>query len=234
MMVVYNEAARFLARVLADLEQWVDQIVVLDDASTDGTGDICRACRRVVLYERNRENMFSTHEARLREKLWRMVETVRPDWILAIDADEIFEPRMRHEARSLVEQDYYDAVEFRMFDLWGSEEYYRCDGQWNPWSRFSRLLVRYRPGRGYTWPDLPVHCGRWPLELRGGLPVYYSDIRVKHLGWVRSEDHLAKYLFYRERDIRMYGRPSEHTESVMAPPSRVQLERWREGKVLPL
>ncbi|NPV53651.1 MAG: hypothetical protein HPY71_09020 [Firmicutes bacterium] len=33
MMVVRNEAGRFLVQVLDDLTQWVDEIVILDDAS---------------------------------------------------------------------------------------------------------------------------------------------------------------------------------------------------------
>ncbi|HHV63026.1 MAG TPA: glycosyltransferase [Firmicutes bacterium] len=53
MMVVRNEADRFLVPVLDDLTQWVDEIVILDDASTDSTPDICRSYAKVVKFQRN-------------------------------------------------------------------------------------------------------------------------------------------------------------------------------------
>ncbi len=233
MMVVRNEAGRYLRQVLEDLSDWVDEIVVLDDASDDDTPSICASCDKVVRFERNPLPAFTSHEGKLRARLWTMVEETRPDWILAIDADELFEPRMRHEVRDLINQAEYDAVEFRLFDFWGGLTHYRVDGEWNPWSRFVRLLVRYVPGKRCTWPDVPIHVGRWPLEYRGPLLTFHSDIRVKHLGWARSEEHRAKYEFYRSREIETRGASSKHTESVIAPPQEVKLERWFDSKLLP-
>ena len=232
MMVVRNEAGRYLRQVLDDLTAWVDDIVILDDASDDSTPDLCRSYDKVIRFERNPSPLFMEHEGRLRARLWNMVESVCPDWILAIDADEMFETRIRDEIRALINQSSYDAVEFRLFDFWGSLEYYRVDGEWNPWSRFVRLLVRYVPGKPCTWPDLPIHCGRWPLEYRGPLLTFHSDIRVKHLGWVRLEDHRTKYEFYRAKEIALHGAPSKHTESILAPPDEVKLEKWVDSKSL--
>ncbi|MGE5594395.1 MAG: glycosyltransferase [Betaproteobacteria bacterium] len=233
MMVVRNEAGRYLRQVLDDLSEWVDEIVILDDASDDDTPSICKACRKVVRFERNPLPMFMTHEGNLRARLWAMVEEIRPDWILAIDADELFEPRMRHEVGDLINQTEYDAVEFRLFDFWGSLTHYRVDGEWNPWNRFVRLLARYLPGRGRTWPDAPFHAGRWPLEYRGPLLTFHSDIRVKHLGWARPEEHRLKYELYRAREIETRGAPSKHTESIVAAVHDVKLEKWTDSKPLP-
>ncbi|HHY46014.1 MAG TPA: glycosyltransferase [Firmicutes bacterium] len=233
MMVVRNEAGRYLRQVLDDLTQWVDEIVILDDASEDDTPVVCRSYEKVVRFEQNPSPMFIQHEGKLRAKLWRMVEETGPDWILAIDADEIFEPRIRCEVRDLINQVEYDAIEFRLFDFWGSLTHYRVDGEWDPWQRFVRFIVRYIPGKAYTWPDLPIHAGRWPRECRGPLLSFHSDIRVKHLGWVRLEEHKAKYELYRAREMEARGAPSKHTESIMAPPQDVKLEEWFDSKPLP-
>ncbi|MGE5585489.1 MAG: glycosyltransferase [Bacillota bacterium] len=233
MMVVRNEAGRYFHQVLEDLSDWVDEIVVLDDASDDDTLSICTSWDKVVRAERSPQPAFTSHEGRLRARLWTMVEETRPDWILAIDADELFEPRMRYEVRDLIDQAEYDAVEFRLFDFWGCLTHYRVDGEWNPWSRFVRLLVRYVPGKRCTWPDVAIHAGRWPLEYRGPLLTFHSDIRVKHLGWARSEEHRAKYEFYRSREVETRGASSKHTESVIAPAHEIRLEQWFDSKLLP-
>jgi len=233
MMVVRNEAGRYLRQVLDDLSEWVDEIVILDDASDDDTPSICKACPKVTRFERNPLPMFMVHEGNLRARLWAMVEETHPDWILAIDADELFEPRMRHEVRDIINQTEYDAVEFRLFDFWGSLTHYRVDGEWNPWNRFVRLLARYVPGKVCTWPDVPFHVGRWPLEYRGPLSTFQSDIRVKHLGWARPEEHRLKYELYRAREIETRGAPSKHTESIVAPAHDVKLEKWSDAKPLP-
>jgi glycosyltransferase involved in cell wall biosynthesis len=231
-MITRNEADRHLPRVLDHLSRWVDEIVVLDDASTDDTTGVCRACPKVSVVERNPEALFPVNEAQLRAKLWGLLPVRRPDWVLAIDADELFADRIIGEARSLIDQDDYDAVDFRMFDFWGGETLFRVDGHWNPWNRFNRLLVRYKPGERYAWPKRRIHCGRLPVQCRD-YAHYCSDIRVKHLGWTNPADFERKYRFYRQKDLEAFGKTSDHTESILAAPRTVRLEEWVEGPVLP-
>ena len=99
----------------------------------------------------------------------------------------------------------------------------RVDGGWNPWPRFSPLLVRLRPELSDAWLRQPIHCGRFPLAYRDSV-VFHSHLRVRHYGWSRGEDHLCKYLFHRERDIAVFGKAQPHTESVLSPVAR--LEPW--------
>ena len=226
MMPVRNEAGRYLREVLTDLSLYVDEIVILDDASTDETPALCESFPKVILH-RNPEPLFFVHEGRLRAQLWEYTVQRHPDWILAIDADEIFEERMGHEVRALINQTEYEAIEFRLFDFWGDRTHVRVDGGWNPWAKAVRMLFRYESSRAYSWPDKPFHCGRIPVEVRGPLPVYQSDIRVKHYGWADPADIRRKALRYRERD------DSAHLRSVWDPPEKVRLERWIEGKRLP-
>lgn len=233
MMVVHNEAARYLKDVLEHLIAFVDQIVILDDASTDETPEICASYQKVILH-RNEKRLFYQHEARLRAKLWELTAKSAPDWILAVDADEIFEDRMKNEVNSLINQVEFDGVEFRMFDFWKSTTHYRVDGLWNPWPRFSLLLARYFPDIEYTWPDYPFHSGRWPMFYRGGdFITFQSDIRVKHYGWARGEEHKEKYLAYKAADPEGKYSSREHLESILAPQSAIKLEEWFEAKPLP-
>lgn len=226
MMLVRNEADRYLHEALSELSIFVDEIIILDDGSTDGTPDICLAFPKVRLY-RETESLMAQDESLARMKLWDYTVSHDPEWILAIDADEIFEKRMAHEVAGLINQHEFDAVEFRFFDFWGDREHYRVDGYWDPWVKKVRMLFRYKPDQTYSWPRKKIHCGRIPLEARGPIPVYQSDIRVKHYGWVRTEDIQRKYLRYKALD------DNAHLQSVLDPPEKIKLESWIPEKVLP-
>lgn len=233
MLPLRNEAKRYLKEVLEQLTALANQVVVLDDASSDDTPEICARYPRVILH-RNEEPLFFQHEGRLRAKLWGLTVETEPDWILAIDADELFETRIHQEIKNLINQADFDGVEFRLFDFWKSTTHYRVDGLWNPWTRYSLLLVRYFPGVPYLWPDRSFHCGRWPVNYRGGRIIsFQSDIRVKHFGWARGEEHQAKYMAYKAMDPEGKSASKEHLESVIAPPNDIILEEWMEIKPLP-
>lgn len=226
MMPVKNEADRYLTQALEELSEFVDQIVVLDDASTDATPEICASFPKVILH-RSKTPEFLVNESRFRARLWDLTAQAEPDWILAIDADEFFEERIKYEIDFLIDQDHYDAVEFRLFDFWNGMTHVRVDGGWNPWPKRVRMLVRFHPGRTYTWPDRRLHCGRIPLELKGMLTVFQSDLRVKHFGWARPEDIKRKYERYRSIE------ESEHLKSVLDGPEEIKLEPWIPTRRLP-
>ncbi|MEW6524357.1 MAG: glycosyltransferase [Bacillota bacterium] len=226
MMPVHNEASRYLGQVLESLEAYVDRIVVLDDASTDETPSLCRSYARVV-YHRQPERTFPVDESRLRSRLWELTVALEPRWILAIDADEMFEDRAQHELRFLLDRAEFSAVDFRVFDFW-DEDHVRVDGGWNPWTKEFRMLVAYNPRFDSCWKPGLLHCGRFPRSYYGPVPAYFSDLRLKHLGWMRPEDRLFKHAFYQER------LPDDpHAASILAPPEAVRLERWIPAKPLP-
>ncbi|MDA8194649.1 MAG: glycosyltransferase family 2 protein [Thermaerobacter sp.] len=224
MLPVRNEAQRWLGRVLDQLTAFSDAVVVYDDASDDETSRICRSYP-AVRYYRGDFAWFERNEAELRHHLWKLTALQRPDWVLALDADECFEDRALAELPRLLEQHDYDAVAFRIFDFWKSTELIRIDGAWHPWNRFSPLLVRFDPDLPSGWLQQPIHCGRFPLAYRDRV-TFYSPLRVRHYGWARGDEHLRKYLFYRHHDLTTYGKVQPHTESVLA--STVTLEPWIE------
>ncbi|MHB1611761.1 MAG: glycosyltransferase family 2 protein [Sulfobacillus sp.] len=222
MLPVRNEAARWLRATLEQLSILTDRIVVFDDASADDTADFCKSYPKVRYY-RGDIPWFEQNEAELRRHLWELATYENPEWILALDADELFEERATLELPWLLNQEDYDAVAFRIFDFWKGTEQVRTDGAWNPWNRFSPLLVRYDSTLSPDWMAQPIHCGRFPLSYRDRV-TFYSHLRVQHFGWARGDEHLKKYLFYRERDLAVYGSVQSHTESVLS--SSITLEPW--------
>ncbi|MCL6559172.1 MAG: glycosyltransferase [Firmicutes bacterium] len=224
-MLVRNEAGRYLERVLEHAARYIDSAVILDDASEDDTLGVCRK----VLYGipltliSNKEPCFN-NEIVLRKQLWELTVDTGPDWILILDADEIFEDRAPEVLRSLARRPDVYYYSFRLYDMW-DEHFYREDAYWKAHNWYRPFMVRYVPDFHYLWKETPQHCGRFPKnieELRGDK----SQLRIKHLGWMKPEDRLKKYYRYKQLDPESIYGIKEQYQSILDP--RPNLVPWVE------
>ncbi|WP_127588257.1 glycosyltransferase family 2 protein [Paenibacillus koleovorans] len=198
-MQVRNEASRFLPLVLEELCTFVDEIVVVDDHSTDRTAEVCRACPKVVKLVTLEDSLFA-QEWELRTLLWQTAAATEPDWLLSVDADELYERKAREYIPHLINQDRVDWFSFRFYDFWGGTTHYRDDALWTLHKRQYISLVRFFPEFPYWYPKKDHHMSRLPpacYMFRGE----HTALRVKHLGWAGSlEDRVRKYLRYKKMD----------------------------------
>jgi glycosyltransferase involved in cell wall biosynthesis len=86
-VITRNEAAR-IGRCL-DGVRWAEELVVVDDASTDATAEICRAHGARVIVRPMREGFGE-------QKAFALAQARQP-WVLSIDADEVVTPALRGE-----------------------------------------------------------------------------------------------------------------------------------------
>lgn len=198
-MIVKNEEGRYLEAVLNNAMQYVDEVMILDDASTDNTVALCEGIlkdfpHKIVV---NRESMFHK-EGYLRKKQWEETLKMNPDWILFLDADEILEERMKDIVPHLVNNDFVDLFCFKLYDMW-NETHYRSDAYWTAHTRYMPFLLRYQPNFKYKFNMNNHHCGRMPMNV---FRQDYAnvDVRVKHYGWSREADRKAKYERYMQLD----------------------------------
>ncbi|PWI57460.1 glycosyltransferase [Sulfoacidibacillus thermotolerans] len=226
MMQVRNESNRYLRLVLDDLSSYVDEIVILDDGSTDDTVAICASYPKVVSLGRSRTSLYGVNERALKQRLFRRTAATFPDWILAIDADEIFESRFKREVRGMINQTEIDWYAFRFYHFWHSSTHYRIDKLWAP-IQYGPRLFRYFPNAVYHWNHQALHGGSVPQNVVTDFPGIPSDLRIKHFGYAGSpEETLQKYKFYISRDPNSDFCPRSHYDSMLDPDP--VLELWRE------
>lgn len=225
-MVVKNEEERYLERVLMQNKKYIDNAVIIDDCSTDRTIEIVKDIlgdKNLVLIE-NRESMFR-NEVELRKLQWIETISTDPEWILNLDADEIFEKSFEEGVRYLIESDpNCDLYAFRLYDFWG-ENCYREDSYWHAHSIYRPFLTRYQKNYKYTWLENPLHCGRFPNNIFG-LNTKLSNYRLKHYGWAKKEDRERKFKEYIERDpLGRFGDMNQYLSILESNPNII---KWDE------
>ncbi len=90
-IIARNEADRIPAAI-ASVRMLVDEVVVIDSGSTDGTPDVCRDMGARVVF-----NEWKGYGAQKRFG----EDQCRNDWILNLDADEVLTPELDEEIRAL-------------------------------------------------------------------------------------------------------------------------------------
>lgn len=223
-MVVKNEENRYLEQVLHSVYDYIDCAVIIDDASTDSTIAICKSIlkEKLILIE-NRNSMFN-NEVTLRKLQWEETIKTQPDWILFLDADELFEDRAKNVIPQLIRERAVDAYTFRLYDFW-CEDAYREDTLWHAHHISRPFMIRYQPYYTYTFTETAQHCGRMPNNVLA-LPHTASDLRIKHYGWARASDRLEKYYRYMSLDPQgLYGNLAQYNSIL---DQEVNLVKWQE------
>jgi hypothetical protein len=228
-LIVKNELGRYLPECVGHLRDFCDLVVVLDDGSTDRTGewlDDNSDERMVVQHLDSADGFFAGHEGRKRQALLDLTLQQLPDWVLAIDADEFVAggPLVRAYCEGPRQIGTLD-----MEEVWRAHYGYleiRQDGGWRPhsvpclWS--ARLSVSR--GRSLRIADRALSCGREPEAVRRLYPRSRpTGASILHFGWAKESDRRERYDRYVTADGGRYH-ASQHLLSIMWPDSDIDLE----------
>ena len=178
-MLRVKDGIFFVDEWLKCFEKLVDEIVVLDNGSTDGTYEALKAHPKVVDIIRTE----GYNEGRDKNLLYARLRLRNPDWCIWIDIDEIFEAELtRAHFDKLMSRSFVHKYAFRRFHFI-DRQYFA--GSWfrlNYSSGHDRMMWREAPS-GY-FPDLIVDSP----NVKGikGLKVN-TNFRLKHLGYISKE-----------------------------------------------
>lgn len=226
-MVVKNEGDRYLRRMLEAAREYIDDAVIIDDGSTDNTVDIIKEVLEGIPFKiiQNKESKFS-NETELRKQQWYETIETNPDWIMFLDADEIFEDKFKDHVRDMMKNIDVDGYIFRLYDLW-DENNFRDDRLWSAHNTYRLFMIRYQKNFRYLFTETAQHCGRMPancLELGYGK----SNLRLRHYGWAKLEDRIEKYQRYMTLDPDGKFGSLDQYRSILD--SNPKLARWNDNE----
>lgn len=192
MLRVKNEA-RWIERSISSILPICDRVVVLNDHSTDTTKDICESLSRVEVFD---SPFVGLNEARDKNYLLDRALVYKPDWIIAIDGDEMLEPGKLEGLRNSMNTPL-TCLSLRVNYLWDREDQVRTDGVYGDFHResvFRPSGARFSAiGKGPNF-----HCGNVPWEDRQKRRV--MDIALLHFGYMHREDRERKFAWYNQVD----------------------------------
>src|SRR6185437_6120724 len=112
-LLVKNEADRYLRSVLERCRSFSDEVLVLDDGSTDDTVHVAESLGCLVK-QRPQSGMWG-NESRARAELWeRGAKLAKDGWLLICDADMLLEGN----PRDLIDTWDVSAWAFVLWDCW--------------------------------------------------------------------------------------------------------------------
>jgi glycosyltransferase involved in cell wall biosynthesis len=202
--IITRDQAAALDRCLGALG-FCDEVVVLDQASTDETAAVC-----------------ARHGARLEQTEWlgfgptkqRAVAACRNRWILSIDTDEVVTPELADAITALPDQPAPAAYSVNRLSRFLG--HWIRHGGWHP-DRVIRLFDRERAG----FDDRPVHESVQVDGVVERLPGL-----LHHHTYETMEQYIAKldrYTTAAAEDLHRNGRRASLADAVM----RSQAAFWR-------
>jgi len=203
-----KNAAAYFEESLNSVAPLVDEIIVLDDGSQDGTYEIARNHSKVVKLEHQK---LSLNEARDRDQLLHWAQERNPDWILVIDGDEVLSDgwteknfqRLIHPINPMIQ-----AYIFRYSTFWNFKDYTRGD---NVWKGMQNIRLFRNLPETHIISDHPVgfHCNSTPPIPPENVFFAPVSMRIKHYGYLDKEDRERKFKWYEtvdtQKNVRAIG-----------------------------
>jgi glycosyltransferase involved in cell wall biosynthesis len=153
-VIVCRNEARKLGRCLASVA-WVDEVVVMDLESSDGSADVARAQGAKVL---TRSPVPIVELVRNEA-----ADEAESDWVLVLDPDEHVQPRLEQALRNASARDDIDAVVIPRMNIdFGHPPL-------DPGQRYEPQLRMYRKDR-VRWPVEPNRLPKVPEDRLLRLP----------------------------------------------------------------
>lgn len=142
-----------IADCLKSVAGWADEIIVVDDESSDRTVEIARQFTDKIL--QHRMDNEGTH------RNWAYARA-RNEWVLSLDADEMVSPPLREEIAQALNSNQFHAFCIPLRNYIGS--YWVRHSGWYPAGKL-RLFMKSR----FKYEEVPVH------------PKVFLDGRTGHL-----------------------------------------------------
>lgn len=191
---VYNELEREnIKRFFTYNSEYVDDFVVYDDCSTDGTYEFCLTQTPYVI--RGKKNTF-TAEMSHKQILLKKALELQADFIVLLDADEVLTKISREQLESICqdcENRWIDGLSLKKINLWRSDTWKRTDSLFD--DGWFVQIWRVTDGIGYHEIRDGLHQPAHPTTMKHIEKCY--SVAVLHYGFANMLNIAYKYLTYK-------------------------------------
>lgn len=181
-MIVKNEE-RYLEDCLRSVQGLVDEMIIVDTGSTDGTIDIANRYGATVIPYGWQDDFSAARNESLNH--------ATGEWVLYLDADERLAPGQHDLIRSLL-----DHPDVGAYLLTIEGDHHLPSGIVHQVNAYPRLFRRLPSVRF----EGKVHEQIAPAILRTGMKIVSSSVTIHHLGYAESIDAIRKKC---ERNIQL-------------------------------
>lgn len=197
-----GEADRYLEKPFNQLKELCDDVIICcngEDKKRD------RMIKKYGFWSYRDDREWGLYQPNIKTDLLQKVMKLKPDWIVALDADEeiagMDRATLEHLITTMPPQKY--GAYFYFVTLWNDPEHFAPKfGFWNI------RLFKPMPALGLQYLKQPVHCGLAPPYAYSNKFVYYTPHVVRHYGLMKKQDRDKKIDRYKKYDPKqVYKNP---------------------------
>ena len=197
---IQNEE-RWIEKSLEAASEVCQEIVILDDCSTDNTLSICKKFPKVVdIYER--KEPLPLDEVRDKKIIWEMTLKRNPEFVMKFDGDEILAPNSKEILLSEIMDLYPNEIvfSFQFLDMYDKPNQYRADGNFNKKAHIRLMKINeYTRNLKFVETEYPGNAHSLHLPPTKYVPVR-SDVKILHYGYYDKNTRLKKFQYFHEVD----------------------------------
>ncbi len=206
MVVGAGESKRYLKHALDDLKRLCDKSMVVLNNADDDTIEMVKSYG-FLWYEDNRE--WGRFQPQIKEELVRSLALFRPQWVVAMDADERFDDSVDRKVLEKLAMPDQLAWYFFVVNHWNDEQHHR------PSLNFWNIrYFKYDKDRGFDFEKKQVHCGlapKWAYH-KGS----YAPHILRHYGLMNPNDRLKKKERYDLYDPKAVHKGREYYDEIQS------------------
>jgi hypothetical protein len=188
-----GEADRYLEITLKEFKRLCDKVIIATNDATQKEKDLIEKYG-FEQYEDNRE--WGKEQPHIKTDLLARFSDYRPDWVVALDADEQFCKEVDRETLEKLASGEEIGWYFMIVNLYGDKNHFAHDvGIKRFWNvRF----YKYMPELGLQFQEKRLHCGLGPpYAYKFG---WYAPYYINHYGLMTESDRKRKYERYDKYD----------------------------------
>lgn len=195
-LVRAKNEARWIGRTIRSMNTICQNVIVMDDHSTDATVSFAAAVGAVIQYSPFPDGSFQ--ETRDKNWLQQRALEIFPDtaWFLMLDGDEALSPAGQEAiTQDLLNETPFQSFRFPIRYLWDRFDQVRIDRWYSVFTRAS--MWRVATGQHFiSTYDTGLHCGNTP----SGLSCIELPAPILHYGYMLREDRIRKFRYYNRLD----------------------------------